>query len=531
MYRYQSLQLRSLNIDEASHFTEFQVRYLMTRVRKAQAAGRKRIRLAFNPGNVGHGWLKRWFIKPTPEMLGARPLPALFEVWRPLPPPDSRLDPMKVLTHQFVPALYRDNWALQLSDPNYLETNVYPLGGDRARQLAEGDWDANDSMIVGGLWSDSHQVTATDFELLAQGYPVGKVIPWHVCPDKSWLPPPGATIFGSVDYGYGAPWAFYLHAKTADGHTRTFHERYLTKHNDRMQAEKIKADVEFFASLGVQKPEWVVCDPTMWNSRQEMGKESIISVYGGVLSPIGVRLMKGTFGRGARLSRPNRWMDALAVAPDGLPWWSVTANCPNLIRTVPEVPWDDDDPEVENDESENHAYESVGRFFEARPHSPRVKQRETYFDVPRAVQGEYIDLDRAVLIPVGAFVAAEPAWAADDAACYRVSPAEAICLVTARSGSGKASSLAPVVFHYGAAGMFGKLLTLERALADAQARLTEQERQTVYWRTKCEQLIDQALARAQSRPVMVERVHPAVDQMLNELPQVMTSLAMRETPE
>ena len=35
---------------------------------------------------------------------------------------------------------------------------------------------------------------------------------------------------------------------------------------------------------------------------------------------------------------------------------------------MPDVPWDEDDPEVEDDESENHAYEDIGRFFEARPH-------------------------------------------------------------------------------------------------------------------------------------------------------------------
>ena len=54
---------------------------------------------------------------------------------------------------------------------------------------------------------------------------------------------------------------------------------------------------------------------------------------------------------------------------DGLPGWSCTTRCDNLIRTVPEVPWDEKDPEVEDGKSENHAYEGVARFFEARPFS------------------------------------------------------------------------------------------------------------------------------------------------------------------
>jgi hypothetical protein len=124
---------------------------------------------------------------------------------------------------------------------------------------------------------------------------------------------------------------------------------------------------------GMAKPTWIVGDPAMWNSRQEMGiSKSVAEVYQDVLSPIGVTFLKGAAGRGARVSRPGRWKDALAPGLDGLPQWSVTAACPDLIRTVPEVPWDEDDPEVEDDKSENHAYEDTGRFFEARPFAPRV---------------------------------------------------------------------------------------------------------------------------------------------------------------
>jgi hypothetical protein len=57
---------------------------------------------------------------------------------------------------------------------------------------------------------------------------------------------------------------------------------------------------------------------------------------------------------------------------DGLPAWGCTTACPHLIRTVKTVPWDPDDPEVEDDTSENHSYESIGRFFEARPVNPKA---------------------------------------------------------------------------------------------------------------------------------------------------------------
>ncbi len=384
VYKYQSFQLRSLNIDEATHFTEFQIRYLITRVRKAQVAGRKRVRLASNPGNVGHGVMKRWFIKPMPIELGSRTAPREFEVWRPLPT-NAKVKPERVPTRAFIPAFFSDNEALQRADPDYL-ANIYQLGGDKALQLAEGNWDAADSMIVGGVWADTHLVCETDATLLSRGFKLGQIIPWHVYPNPNWRPPAGALIYGSVDYGYGAPWSFHLHCALPGGHTRTFFELYMTRKTDAQQGALIRKAIERLMAApanggcNMSRPEWIVMDPSMWGSRKEQGlAKSIAEVYEDEVGrPLNILLVPGAAGRSARMSRPQRWLSALAAAPDGLPWWSATTACPNLIRTVPEIPWDEDDPQVEDDRSENHAYEDTGRFFEARPHAPIVERDDPY---------------------------------------------------------------------------------------------------------------------------------------------------------
>lgn len=372
VYRYQGLQVVALFIDESAHFTEFMVKYLITRVRSVQGI-RKRIRLTSNPGNVGHGWHKRWFIRPTPVALGGRPSPKPFETWQPLPEPGDPTPPEEMLSRQFIPAYFRDNMALAKADPRYL-AQIYALGADKAKQLAEGDWDANDSMIVGSVWRENKLVAATDKELIKYGLKPGQVIPWHIIPNRHWKPPKGATIFGSVDYGYGAPWAFHLHAALPGGHVRTFFEYYMTRVRDREQAEMIlRALID-----GDYKPEWIVGDPSMWNSRKEMGlARSIAEVYIDVLGKV-CMFQPGAAGRGARLSRPQRWLDALQTAPDGIPYWTVTTACPHLIRTVPEVPWDEKDPDVEDDLSENHCFEDCGRFFEARPFAPRAQVLDPY---------------------------------------------------------------------------------------------------------------------------------------------------------
>jgi hypothetical protein len=381
VYKYQSFQIIGLFIDESSHFTEFMVLYLITRVRSPKPGVPKVIRLTSNPGNVGHGWHKRWFIRPTSEERGSRPPPQPFEVWRPLPRKDDPTPPEQILTRQFIPAWFHDNFALQAADPNYL-AKVWALGGDKARQLADGDWDANESMIVGAFWRERHRILETDFALLNTGYfSPNQVVPWHVYPAEHWRPPVGAKIYGSVDYGYGAPWSFHLHATLPGGHTRTFFEFYEAGVRDHEQAARIWRALNTVTFRDSKVPlleglEYIVYEPVMSGSRLENGlAKSIIEVYQDETQHK-VQFLQGAGGRSARMSRPNRWMDALSIAPDGFPWWACTTGCPHLIRTVPEVPWEEVDGhrgEVEDEKSENHAYEDVGRFFEARPHAPRTE--------------------------------------------------------------------------------------------------------------------------------------------------------------
>jgi len=63
---------------------------------------------------------------------------------------------------------------------------------------------------------------------------------------------------------------------------------------------------------------------------------------------------------------------------DGLPAWSCTTACPHLIRTVPKVRWDENDPEVEDESCESHSFESCGRLFQARPVHPKIAKPDPY---------------------------------------------------------------------------------------------------------------------------------------------------------
>ena len=375
VYRYQSAAWNFLGIDEASHFTEFMLRYLTSRVRSRLRNVPIKVRLGSNPGNVGHGWLKRLFIRPTSDALGGRALPEHGEIWTPNPTADYP----KPVSRQFIQALLSDNYALMESDPGYIE-RLKELPDDEYRMLALGDWDVFAGQVF-SMWKASHQVSDADELLIEAGLDPGRTIPWHVIPDHTWLPPPGATIWGSNDYGYGNPWSFHFHAGLPDDHVVTFKEFYSKRVRSSDQARRIcdylirqwaeQAQVRGGDSWKVP---YVVMDRSMWGSREEHGlTESHAEVYEKVFveKQVSVPLQKSHSGPNSRVYGLQRVIDALMPAPDGFPYWQITSACPNLIRTLPELPFDETNFEDVDTEAEDHAYDDCRYFWSSRPKMPR----------------------------------------------------------------------------------------------------------------------------------------------------------------
>jgi hypothetical protein len=65
IYRYQGAEFTFIGFDESTHFSEFPIRYMLSRLRSTDSAMRLRVRLATNPGNIGHTTHKHIFQGPT----------------------------------------------------------------------------------------------------------------------------------------------------------------------------------------------------------------------------------------------------------------------------------------------------------------------------------------------------------------------------------------------------------------------------------------------------------------------------------
>ena len=116
VYQYQGQEWDVIILEEATHFTETQMQFLTTCNRSTRTDFSARMYYTCNPGNVGHGWVKRLFIDR--DYKGSER------------PED----------YVFIPARVYDNRVLMESDPDYVRT-LENLPDAQRRAFLDGDWD------------------------------------------------------------------------------------------------------------------------------------------------------------------------------------------------------------------------------------------------------------------------------------------------------------------------------------------------------------------------------------------------------
>ena len=120
VYQYQSAEYDVVRFDELTHFTENQYIYLISRVRGANDFP-KQIKASTNPGGVGHVWVKKRFIEPSP--------------------PNTEFVGEDGVSRIFIPSLLDDNHFLMETDPNY-KKRLLALPDKERKALLYGDWDS-----------------------------------------------------------------------------------------------------------------------------------------------------------------------------------------------------------------------------------------------------------------------------------------------------------------------------------------------------------------------------------------------------
>lgn len=172
---YQGREINNLGIDEAGQWSEASFRTLLGSNRSSTPGIPARCALTFNPGGIGHGWIKRLFI-------------------------DKKFnDRERPLDYNFIQALISDNQALTENDPDY----VHRLNTETSEALRKaylyGDWDILAGQFYNELQREIHFIKP--FEI-----------------PKHW------NRFGAYDFGYNHPAAFGWFANDEDGNTYLYRE-------------------------------------------------------------------------------------------------------------------------------------------------------------------------------------------------------------------------------------------------------------------------------------------------------------------
>lgn len=322
MFRYQSAEIHLLMVDELTHFTLEEYEYLKTRVRST-GEHPLRVMSATNPGNIGHAWVKAYFIDITT--------------------PETVYSDENGNTRQFIPAKVSDH-PIQAFRETYAKQLSSLSNPDLKRALLLGDWD----IFAGQAFSE--WLREKD----------GK--PWHVI--APFAIPNHWVKWFSFDYGYNSFAAgLWLTRDPQSERMYVYREFYAHEMAVSKQAEQIKMND------GAESVNLRLADPSIWkqHGNVETGENiaTILQKSGLIFQP----------ANNDRMAGKNAIHEMLAPAPDGIPKMQVFSNCVNFIRTFPALPMDLNRPEDIDTRAEDHLYDCLryGVINQRPGHQPEPK--------------------------------------------------------------------------------------------------------------------------------------------------------------
>lgn len=375
-FKYQGAEIHVLLIDEATMFTEVIYRFLRGRLRAPNLGipqwaidlFRERFGvhlpakiplavLGSNPGNIGHGWVKTFFID------GVLPL----EIRR-MPKAEGGM------LRQFVPARLEDNHHVDQED---YDGKLQGLGSkELVRAMREGDWS-----IISGAFFDNIRETK------------------HKLPGL--IPPKHWTRFRSLDWGSAKPfsigWWCVAEAewvKFRDGSERMLPAGALVRYRE-WYGVKRDAEGKAIADVGLRldseavgrgimqreagekiDEQMSVADPSLW--KEDGGPSHAERML--KCDPKNPLALVGPRFRPADNDRVRGWQHLYTWLgwedqEDEMPMMYVTEDCPDWWRTVPALQHDEIKREDINSAMEDHAGDDTRYACRSRPISRVPKPR------------------------------------------------------------------------------------------------------------------------------------------------------------
>ena len=321
--RYQGQSYTWIGVDELPQYPTPDVyNFLRSSLRSVDPEIPVFMRATGNPGNIGSQWVKEMFVDPS------EPNKA-FNVSIDTP------TGVRKISRRFIPAKLQDNPYLMQTDDYYIMLASLPEV--QRKQFLEGDWSAFENSSFPEFNKTTHVVDP--FEI-----------------------PRGWSRFRSADWGYSSNACCLWFAIDWDNNLWVYRELYTKKITaDEFAKKVLEAEQGEFMRYGV-------LDSSTWAKRGDVGP-SIAETM----------IQEGCKWRPSDRSPKSRINGKLEIhkrlkvhEKDNEPTLKVFSNCVNLIRTLPLLPLDKNNPEDVDTDAEDHAYDALRYGCMSRPMHPSV---------------------------------------------------------------------------------------------------------------------------------------------------------------
>ena len=319
--RYQGQSYTWIGIDELPQYPTPDIyNFLRSSLRSVDPEIPVFMRATGNPGNVGSQWVREMFVNPSQPNV-----PFHIDIDTPTG--------IKKITRRFIPAKLQDNPYLMQTDDYYAMLSSLPEV--QRKQFLEGDWDAFENSAFPEFNKGIH--TTEPFDI-----------------PRSW------TRFRSCDWGYSSPACVLWFAIDWDNNLWIYRELYRNK---------MTADVFAQQVVNMEYGEYIkygVLDSSTWARRGDVGPSiAETMIQEGCRWRPSDRSPKSRVNGKMELHKRLKFDDELEQ-----PRLKIFTTCTNLIRTLPLLPVDNNNPEDVDTDAEDHAYDALRYGVMSRPMNP-----------------------------------------------------------------------------------------------------------------------------------------------------------------
>lgn len=326
--KYVGIEYDVIGGEELNQLTGERVNKLRGSLRTSKPDWRPRMYGSFNPGGVGHGFVKSTFVEPYNSETESRT--------------------------RFYPSTYKDNPFLNEEYNEYLEE----LDGQLGRAWREGDFDILAGTFFTSFDKDIHVTIPIDLP-------------------KEW------RRICCLDYGFTAPSALYWCAIAPNGQIFVYRELYVKQHTYEDLAE------EFVRMTPPdERIDYLVADPSCWNkdgrskgglSGIEIFEQTVHEKWKSRELETGQRALHIVAGNNDRIQGWNVLRKALKPYHyDGkiIATLVIFDTCTELIRTIPlMVHAETGNPEDLDTNLEDHGVDSIRYLVMSSP-TPKMTEEQ-----------------------------------------------------------------------------------------------------------------------------------------------------------